>query len=84
MTDPNDLAYPVVREYDEQRGEYFSPSTEGGLTKREYFAAMAMQGILSGPVELLREIGNKGEGVAENAVKVADVLIEALNAEKKP
>lgn len=47
-----------------------------GLTKREYFAAMAMQGILS----------NKGlidtdnwKWVAESSAYMADALIEQLN-----
>ncbi len=33
-TNPNDCAYPADNQ----------SQTEGGLTKREYFAAMAMQG----------------------------------------
>lgn len=48
-----------------------------GLTKREYFAAMAMQGFLSNA----RLIANKEETAAA-AVKMADHLIAALNAEK--
>jgi hypothetical protein len=46
----------------------------GGLTKREYFAAMAMQGIQDQEYIPLTE-------VARMAVKQADALIEALNAE---
>ncbi|QMW05381.1 hypothetical protein [Spirosoma foliorum] len=41
------------------------------LTKREYFAAMAMQGLLA-----------SGESVADSAkraVRAADILIEELN-----
>jgi hypothetical protein len=55
----------------------------GGLTKREYFAAKAMQGLLSNP-EWMKEY--KGEKylmqdsiVSEIACKQADALIEALN-----
>lgn len=55
------------------------PSEWYGLTKREYFAAMAM------PM-LLRNKGPYGVGnqlIAEEAVTIADALIKALN-ESKP
>lgn len=56
-----------------------------GLTKREYFAAMAMQGLLANS-ELLA-VGSTGmtsdkaviSSYAEDAVKAADALITALN-----
>jgi hypothetical protein len=50
-----------------------------GLTKREYFAVLAMQGLLTtAPLEILGiEIG-----VAALAVKQADALINALNRSK--
>ena len=44
-----------------------------GLTKREYFAAMAMQGILADHTRSL------GKDIAIDAVKMADHLIKALN-----
>lgn len=49
--------------------------TQPGLTKREYFAAMAMQS----------NVGNIHEYKenAERAVMQADALIEALNASPK-
>lgn len=56
-------------------------STEGldtGLTKREYFAAMALQGIMSDPN---REHNAKSIPYSELAVRMADYLIEALNRE---
>jgi hypothetical protein len=46
---------------------------EEGLTKREYFAAMALQGILSGSQFL------ESERFAKLAVKAADALIAELN-----
>ena len=52
-------------------------STNGGtdgLTKREYFAAMAMQGLLSDP-----ELTAKPEVFAHEAVRHADALIVELN-----
>jgi len=50
-----------------------------GLTKREYFAAMAMQGIVSNHqmIDTVDWIW-----LAENSVKAADALINALNQEK--
>jgi hypothetical protein len=47
-----------------------------GLTKREYFAAMAMQGIISDST------GLAFEEIAHDAVRFADALIAAL--ERKP
>jgi hypothetical protein len=52
MTKPND---PVIGQFH-------------GLTKREYFAAMAMQGFLA-----------HGYGCSINAVLAADALIKELN-----
>jgi hypothetical protein len=56
---------------------------QDGLTKREYFAAKAMQGLLSNS-EWMREY--KGEKylmetdiLAEVSVKIADKLIKELN-----
>ena len=46
---------------------------ENGLTKREYFAALAMQGILSGKIQI------NSMFVADYSVECADELIEALN-----
>jgi hypothetical protein len=48
-----------------------------GLTKREYFAAMAMQGLLSTVPESFN-----GTEIAQLSVNMADALIEALNKEK--
>jgi len=47
-----------------------------GLTKREYFAAMVMQGIIAN-MKLGEDSGY--ETIAEWSVKQADALIEALN-----
>jgi hypothetical protein len=50
-----------------------------GLTKREYFAAMAMQGILSGN-EINRTGRKMPEYISEYSVNLSDALINALNA----
>lgn len=44
-----------------------------GLTKREYFAALAMQGLLANSTTLL-----PAENLTKKCVKVADALIEEL------
>jgi len=57
-----------------------------GLTKREYFAAMAMQGLcatFSGSPNAERQAEKVGKTLSETmaiyAVDVADALINALN-----
>lgn len=49
-----------------------------GLTKREYFAAMAMQGILSGRNEQVEQRGYPYHEVAVWAAEQADELIKQL------
>lgn len=48
-----------------------------GLTKRELFAAMAMQGILANP----ERIGGKDQELTQYSVMLADALINELNKE---
>ncbi len=48
-----------------------------GLTKREYFAAMAMQGMLSNNNNIT--YFTYFEKVAKRSVQAADALIKALN-----
>jgi len=62
MTNPNDSA----------TGFAWSQEQQGtsGLTKREYFAAMAMQGLLSNPNTIFE---------TQYAVIIADALIAELN-----
>jgi hypothetical protein len=69
MTNGNDYANPAKSDW----------HTEGGLTKREYFAAMAMQGI---GMEMVN--GGKHEldisiSIARKALRMADALIAELN-----
>ncbi len=47
-----------------------------GLTKREYFAALAMQGMMAQANEF-----STYRGLADSAVRHADALIAALNDE---
>ena len=58
--------------------EYNNNYISTGLTKREYFAAMAMQGALANKFAHERTI----EMITESAVKLANALIEELNKTK--
>lgn len=67
MTNPNDPAFPCA-------SSLSLPDYVPGLTKREYFAAMAMQGILAQqPVE------GDPDDLARSAGICADALIAELS-----
>jgi len=66
MNNADKPAMPIGEQMD---GAYLNP-TCNGLTKREHFAVMAMQGLLSCD-------GNMHDA-AEVAVKQADALLKAL------
>ena len=84
-TNPNDLAYPSHQALEDKSPNYEDKRNRisgGGLTKREQFAAMAMQGLLAmGPIEgsALVSIEDK----SKHCVRLADSLIEALNKDQK-
>ena len=67
----NDLAFPVLDRDQTPNGTF-----QLGLTKRELFAAMAMQAQLSNPAMDWTSIY-----VAKAAVDYADALIKALSDE---
>jgi len=67
MTNGNDKVYPT------------SDCSQDTLTKRELFAAMAMQGILENRAYYERSLG--GKSVEGYAVHYADRLIAELNKE---
>lgn len=64
ITRPNDPATPAAE----------GPQGFKGLTKREHFAAIALQGRMASP-----EWPGTKEEVAKHAVSYADALINALN-----
>lgn len=73
MTEAHEQAFP-------------SDDTAYGLTKREYFAALAMQGLLTSSLDESQiNVAPRliGEVVAEYAVGYADALIAELNGEKQ-
>jgi hypothetical protein len=68
-----------------------TPDTEGnfnGLTKREYFAVLAMQGILSNPIFSKDLSGNRSLYVSSEVAKYsaynADALLNELEKTKTP
>lgn len=72
----NDFAFPFVPPVDDTgRQAVGYPYPELGLTKREYFAAQALTGILA-----QSPCGASAEQFAQEAVWVADALIKALEA----
>lgn len=66
-TEPNDAAFARAHL---QSDTHYTAGAQDGLTKRECFASMAMQGMLAGDL---------GIYTPEDAVRQADALIEALN-----
>ena len=74
-TNPNDSAFNsnAKVEYNDYTKTQYRENT--GLTKREYFAGLAMQGILSN----FAAKNLKASSVSKEALFHADALIEALN-----
>lgn len=82
MTNPDDLAFDTVARMPGAKEDALDSGYRFyGLTKRELFAAMAMEGLLS-------QVGGWSESnypgtVARRSRECADALIAALNEEKK-
>ncbi|WP_257657680.1 hypothetical protein [Parapedobacter lycopersici] len=74
----SDTESRIATEKDKQFGMHLHASC--GLTKREYFASMAMGGILA-DVRSLSDASLKA--VVESSVSIADLLIEELNKEEQ-
>lgn len=66
-------AFPIPA-YEDIRGDYHNPTA--GLTKREYFAGLAMQGLAANAHDSLASWD--GQQTAECAVKFADALLAEL------
>jgi hypothetical protein len=79
-TVPQEPIFPVAEP--DGRG-YAIPTEENpptGLTKREYFAAQALQGLLA--ADGLKSL-TRGRFLAQVAVDNADALIDELNVEDR-
>lgn len=72
-------AFPIPELIQDRNGDY-SLHCEGGLTKRELFAAMAMQGMLSNPAICDMTSGEASQ-VALWANQCADALLTELAKE---
>ena len=60
-------------------GETYTTYQHSGLTKREYFAAMAMQGMLSACNGVSGNQHGEADHIANCALLHADALINKLN-----
>lgn len=83
-TIPDESAFsaPAFTDINEGRGSARSHDRIIGLTKREYFAAMAMQGLIACPrmpVTANNIPSSSAETIAVNALRCADALIDELN-----
>lgn len=77
MSKPDDGAFPMTGEID----AYNHRILQVGLTKREYFAGLAMQELLSGYLATDEIMLDPAATIAREAVNAADTLIAEL--EKK-
>jgi hypothetical protein len=75
MSNANEPAFPTSVQRG-QSGEYWTED-EGGVTKRELFAAMAMQGMLADP-NIRGDISELPGVVAAESVAFADALLAEL------
>lgn len=82
MQNGKQSAYPII--WDRERNE-----VEQGLTKREYFAGLAMQGLLASMTEMSANGGGitRYQGMCENlaieCVDMADALLKQLEINDK-
>lgn len=79
MRQIGDDEYRLATEKDIREGIWLSARV--GLTKREYFAASVIQGMLPATFSPCGLQGGDADGLADYAVRVSDALIEALNKE---
>jgi hypothetical protein len=73
-TSPNESAFSKAAFYHPDGG---IDTPQSGLTIREYFAAVALQGILANP----QSYSSAPTQIAKYAVDQADLLIDELNKE---
>jgi hypothetical protein len=85
MTNPNDPAFPPKKFLNVNDNPIMDQLyDQRGLTKREYFAGLAMQGIIIVGERLEDKPGAESRVyVAQTACKLADALIAELSKELK-
>lgn len=86
MTNPDDMAFPEIKSRSDNPEDYnvTEISASGGLTKREYFAAKAMQGMLANGFFRVgcEKPDLRTEKMAFTAVQISDCLMTYLNKGK--
>lgn len=81
-TNPDDSSYAKELKWS-KAGVGYSADIIGGLSKREYFAGLALQGLLmSISEENENTFDSLSKKVAGASCAMADALIEELNKEK--
>jgi hypothetical protein len=75
MSDP---AFPTANLARKSQTHPLEFVLQGGLTKREYFAALALQGLIAHP----KSVNSSFQQDAESAVYAADCLIKELAKDK--
>jgi hypothetical protein len=91
MTLPEQNAFPELHihhfQNEDKEGQHDNvvPRWHGGLSKRELFAVMAMQGLLANPIYASGGVKINGATMTmdQAAIFLADALIETLNKETK-
>ena len=79
MNNGKQQAFPSTRKYIDGNTEVIN--IQFGLTKREYFAAMAMQGILGNNREL-DSLGGSPIKISQHCIEMADILLFELEKTK--
>lgn len=82
-TNGDDLAFPGQNNVHDSEGNFMFAQSHSGMTIRQYFAGLAMQGSIcandhASPGWITMEIANAH---AKKAVMIADALIAALNTQ---
>lgn len=81
-THPDQQAFGFAATKYDDDGTPIGDLSRPGLTKREYFAAIAMQGLLSSDIRSESRPLWEASDIAEMAVDQADALITALNGDR--
>ncbi len=77
-TEPNEPISSIV-EQNNYEGNFVMEAKFNGLSKREHFAGLVMQGICANP----QQCALSHMEIAEYSVEIADALIHALNKNAK-
>ena len=80
MKNADQPIYPISENEKDRLDKYPDVSFKG-LTKREYCAAMAMQGLIisQGEKNVVNDWGVHGQRISKNAAHIADELLKQLS-----